>query len=255
MILPIDEINKAVPYSEYFGIMQITEKQKKQRIDFAKKMEEILKDIFSLYAVLSDYAAMDDYIIFQQLERDYLEATESFGIERDPYVEEMARTFATNFVRTTNKHLTIKPGMQIDTLLGFLIVTGIIGSRVLVDEYRDGEKIGSGTMDYKDVLRETKNGWYLSDDRAMYNAENEANTVLNYKDYKEASLKYKYKTWITENDSRVRQTHIPLEGETIPIADMFVVGEALMRFPKDIEYASDYPEEIVNCRCSIKYSN
>lgn len=255
MILPIDELNRAVPYEKYFGTMKISEKQKRERIEFAKKMEEVIKDIFSLYAVLSDYAAMDDYIIFQQLERAYLDVTESFQIERDDYVEDMAKTFATNFVRTTNEHLTVKPGMQIDTLLGFLIVTGIIGSRVLVDEYRDGKKIGSGTMDYKDVLAETSNGWYLSEDRAKYNAENEANTVLNYKDYKEAAQNYKYKTWITENDIRVRDTHIPLEGETIPISDMFVVGEALMRFPKDIEYAADSPEEIVNCRCSIKYSN
>lgn len=95
--------------------------------------------------------------------------------------------------------------------------------------------------------------WYISNDRAKYNAENEANTVLNYSEYRYALDHFKYKTWHTEADERVRPTHIPLEGEKIPINELFVVGESLMRFPKDTEYAA--PEEIVNCRCSITFSN
>lgn len=105
------------------------------------------------------------------------------------------------------------------------------------------------------TLEHSDDKWYKSEDRIKFNAENESNTVLNYKDYKEAINKgYHYKHWHTENDSRVRATHVPLEGETIPINELFVVGEALMRYPKDIEYAADYPEEYVNCRCSISYS-
>lgn len=97
--------------------------------------------------------------------------------------------------------------------------------------------------------------WYTSNDRVVYNAENEANTVLNYTDYKDAVKNFKFKTWHTENDSRVRETHIPLEGTTLPIESYFIVGNALMRFPKDTELAENAPEEIINCRCSITYSN
>lgn len=111
-------------------------------------------------------------------------------------------------------------------------------------------------LNFVDALRDhSDDEWYTSEDRAKYNAENEANTVLNYKDFTEAKGKYKYKVWHTENDSRVRPTHITLEGERIPIDDLYVVGEALMRFPHDYEYAADYPEELVNCRCSLTYSN
>lgn len=110
-------------------------------------------------------------------------------------------------------------------------------------------------LNFVDALRDhSDDEWYTSEDRAKYNAENEANTVLNYKDFTEAKGKYKYKVWHTENDSRVRMTHIPLEGERIPIDDLFVVGDALMRYPKDYEYC-DNMEEIINCRCSITYSN
>lgn len=254
MILPIDEINRAVPYDKYFGIMKITDKQKRDRIAFARRLENALSDIFSLFATLSDYSMMDDYFIFRQLEQAYLDAVTSSNVPVDDYIKESAEKFATDFVETTRKHLTLKPGMNIPLLLGYIVITKVAGSNVHVAEFRDGERIGSAVLPYKDVLAATGDGWYISQDRAMYNAENEANTVLNYKDYKEAAQKYKYKTWHTENDSRVRMTHVPLEGERIPITDMFVVGESLMRFPKDLEYAADSPEEYVNCRCSVTYS-
>ena len=204
MILPIDEIHRSIPYEEYFGIMNITEKQKKDRIAFAERLEDELFLIFMLFSTLSDYSVADDNLIVQQLEQAYLDVTMSFGVPTDDYVMLLASKFALDFVEATRRHI--------------------------------------------------EEEWYTSQDRVMYNAENEANTVLNYKDFTDATKNHKTKTWITENDLRVRPTHVPLEGETIPINDLFVVGEALMRFPKDIEYAADYPEEIVNCRCSISYS-
>lgn len=204
MILPIDEINRSIPYREYFDVMNLTEQQKKDRIAFAERLEDELFYIFLLFSTLKDYSVTDDKIIVRQLTQAYLDVVSSFAIPQDDYILEIASLFAVDFVRATLKHI--------------------------------------------------EDAWYTSQDRVMYNAENEANTVLNYKDYIDATKKYKYKTWITENDSRVRETHIPLEGETIPINDLFVVGDALMRYPKDLEYAADSPEEVVGCRCSIKYS-
>lgn len=104
------------------------------------------------------------------------------------------------------------------------------------------------------TLEHTDDKWYRSEDRIKFNAENESNTVLNYKDYTEAINKgYHNKTWLTENDTRVRPTHVPLEGETIPIHEYFVVGDSLMAYPRDLSLDPD-PNEVVNCRCSISYS-
>lgn len=203
MILPIDEI-RSIPYKEYFGIMNLTEKQKKNRIAFAERLEDELLLIFALFGTLDEYSVSNDNLIVEQLKNAYLTVSLSFGVPQDDYILELAEIFALGFVETTRKHI--------------------------------------------------QEAWYTSEDRAVYNAENESNTVLNYKDFTDAKKNHRYKTWITENDNRVRATHVPLEGETIPIDDLFVVGEALMRFPHDYEYAADYPEEIVNCRCSIKYS-
>lgn len=96
--------------------------------------------------------------------------------------------------------------------------------------------------------------WYTSSDRALFNAENSANDVLNYSEYERAIAAGKtHKQWITEPDNRVRESHRNVDKKPIPIKDFFRVGLARMRFPKDYEYASEFPEEIVNCRCTVEY--
>lgn len=94
--------------------------------------------------------------------------------------------------------------------------------------------------------------WYTSFNRAQLLAANGANSVLNQTDFDNAtSLGYTRKKWLTEMDNKVRPTHMELEGKTIPINDLFVVGSAVMPYPH--YYACNYPEEVVNCRCSIVY--
>ena len=96
--------------------------------------------------------------------------------------------------------------------------------------------------------------WYTSSDRALYNAENGANDVLNYTEYKEAIEAGKTeKRWITEKDNRVRKSHKAVTQKPIPILEYFRVGMAQMRFPKDYELAAAFPEELIGCRCTIEY--
>lgn len=101
------------------------------------------------------------------------------------------------------------------------------------------------------TFRHLDEEYFLSEDRAVLIAQNEANTVLNSADYKQAKKQgKKYKTWMTEMDNRVRPWHEEVNGVRIPIDDMFQVGNDSMRFPHD--YTAS-PENIVNCRCSCKY--
>lgn len=255
MKLSIDEINKrAIPYKEYFDIMKISDKQKKERIAFAERLEDDLLLIYMLFATLSDYSVANDSLIVQELQRAYLNAVTQSGIGIDDYISEVALNFATDFVTSTRKHLKLEVGQKIPTENGIAVITAIVGTNVILNEYVNGVLTDTAQVSYSDVIRSTSDSWYISDDRVAFNAENEANTVMNYKDFTEASKKYKYKTWLTENDMRVRETHVPLEGVTIPVNEMFVVGDTLMRYPKDIEYCED-DSEICNCRCSVKYFN
>ena len=96
-------------------------------------------------------------------------------------------------------------------------------------------------------------GYWTSLDRAMIISENEANALENYNEYRDArSRGYTKKRWLTELDDKVRLTHTLVEGKTVDIDGLFLVGDSLMRFPHDVEYDPD-PAEIINCRCACVY--
>ncbi len=56
------------------------------------------------------------------------------------------------------------------------------------------------------------------------------------------------KTWITELDKRVRETHVRVHGETVPITGKFMVNGYAMEAPGDRNAPAS---ETVNCRCSV----
>ena len=96
--------------------------------------------------------------------------------------------------------------------------------------------------------------YYLSNDRAMFISECEANSILNYRQYSKAVKAGKTKKkWIDVGDKRERKTHIEVGGTTLPISEPFSVGDSLLQFPKDTSLGAS-ADEIVNCRCSIQYS-
>ena len=60
------------------------------------------------------------------------------------------------------------------------------------------------------------------------------------------------KTWLTMMDEKVRATHDPLEGITVPIDDKFVTFDGdEARFPGDF---TD-PSNNVNCRCTVGFND
>lgn len=131
---------------------------------------------------------------------------------------------------------------------------GVLGAYVAIDDYIKGY-VSEYTRTFAENTRKniTKD-WYMSEDRALFNAENTANDALNYGDFQDAiAAGYTRKKWVTERDNKVRDTHRQVEGEIIGIDEYFLVGGSLMRFPKDYELAWDAPEETVNCRCTMKY--
>lgn len=96
--------------------------------------------------------------------------------------------------------------------------------------------------------------YYLSNDRAMFISECEANSVLNYRQYSKAVKAGKTKKkWIDVGDKRERKTHLEVGGTTLPIDEPFSVGDSLLQFPKDVSLGAS-ADEVVNCRCSIQYS-
>ena len=110
----------------------------------------------------------------------------------------------------------------------------------------------------KDVIETTfrhlDDEYYFSEDRTILISQNEANTVMNNIDYVSAKRSGKTrKTWVTEKDNRVRPWHEEVDELTIPIDEMFQVGNDQMRFPHD--YINGSPENLINCRCTCFYEN
>lgn len=96
-------------------------------------------------------------------------------------------------------------------------------------------------------------GYFMSNERALIIAVNEANTIFNYSDYDNAMNNgFTKKQWITEKDDKVRITHVEVDDSIVDINEPFVVGDSLLMFPKDTSLGAS-AEEIVNCRCSVKY--
>lgn len=94
--------------------------------------------------------------------------------------------------------------------------------------------------------------YYTSWDRAMFIAENEANSIGNYRQQMDAVKSgKKYKTWLTMNDDKVRHTHKEIESLKIPIFESFQVGDSKMMFPKD---SNGEAKEVIGCRCVLEYS-
>jgi uncharacterized protein with gpF-like domain len=60
-----------------------------------------------------------------------------------------------------------------------------------------------------------------------------------------------YKTWVSAEDERTRETHVEADGQTIEMDDVFEVGDAELSFPGDMTGPA---EEVINCRCAVTYS-
>lgn len=207
----------SMPYEQYFGEMEITDDQKKKRIQVAEEIEDIMFFLYELVSLMTDYRYISPEFIKQKVYEKYINVLEKHG-KPDKYIEEYAKEFSDMVVDTTIKHAGEDSDMVVDT-----------------------------------TIKHAGEEFYRSEDRAMLVAENEANSAINYFEYKEAVAGgKKRKQWITQRDDRVRDTHKEVNGETIPIDNAFIVGDSLMAFPKDTSYGASI-NEIAGCRCTIKY--
>lgn len=118
-----------------------------------------------------------------------------------------------------------------------------------IDEYFEDFIFTSNDSVVKTTIKNND----TSDQRAVEIAENDANCFSNYDYDKQMQEKgFKYKTWQTMRDERVRHTHIFADGQEVPINEPFTVGSSKMMYPTDISLGAS-ASEIINCRCSVEY--
>lgn len=203
-----DELNELVgyevsePFDEYFAPMQISEEQKRKRVELAEELDAVF------IALLSEYFYADQL--------DAVVASDIYDRTREAYL------------------LAIGTAVEVDDYL-----------------YNHGVEVIASTIEV--LLRHDDEPYYFSKDRARAIAENESNSIWNHTEYEDAVKNKKYKTWRTVMDNRVRDTHVEMNGVTIPINDVFHLQGGDCYYPRSDELGMD-ESEICGCRCSLVFS-
>ena len=207
---------RSIPYKEYFGEMELTEKQRKDRMSTVLILEDYIMIFFNLIESGANEATVKQEMVYMIYE---LVDDEKFFADDE---------------RQESKY-----------------VTGLV-KELYESTVENLEKFP------KDYDYTGAKPYWLSEDRAKFVAENEANTLWASKEYIDAKAEgKKYKIWMSFGDDRVRLTHQIVDGAKIPIDAYFDVGRARMLYPKDVtspeSTGAECPEETINCRCSIHY--
>lgn len=219
-----DNINilkrRSLPYDEYYGDMQLTSEQKKKRRELALILEDYIMIFFDVIYMGYMQDISNEIVAKQDLTYNLYETLSDKGFfESEDELDKYIADTVNNAYTSTQDNL--------------------------VNHFDDYDYTGNGP-------------YWVSEDRAMFVAENEANTLFNSKEYVEAKANgYTHKIWMAYPDDRVRPTHIDVDGAKIPIGSYFDVGRARMLYPKDVtselSTGADCPEEVINCRCTVIY--
>lgn len=211
---------RSEPYEQYFRDMAITEKQKKDRILICPNLEELIAIYFE--AIYGGYqtGTINETVLKQQFVYDFYDVlSDREYFQTEKQLDKYVIGIANSVIDTTIQNLAAYP-----------------------DDY--------------DYTGETP--YWVSDDRAMFISENEANTLFGSFEFSDAIKQNKgWKMWADYGDENVRPTHQAVNGAKIPIDAYFDVGRAKLLYPKDVtselSTGAECPEEIIGCRCSCLY--
>jgi hypothetical protein len=173
------------------------------------------------------------------------------------YVTLIART-----VRLGGQHVAGQVGVRFDLAnprvqaiirrrAGALVVNVTDTTRALIRaSVAQGRDAGLGTREIARLIRETTFG-EITQTRAVTIARTETVGAMNAGEYASAlqSGVLRSKTWLSQGDGRVRDSHRAVNGETVDIRAAFSNG---LQHP----HAEGAPaREVVNCRCTVLYSH
>lgn len=228
-IQEFDKLNivkrRSEPYAQYFGVMDLTPEQRRKREELAIELEDIFLIFFDVMQIGLAMGVLDEMSAKQEL--TYLlydKISDDTYFENEEQLDRYVSNLVNETYRSTVENMAKYPN----------------------------------DVSELDAEKEEPTPYWVSDDRAMFISENEANTLFNSKEFVEASEQgYTHKIWMSYGDDRVRVTHQIVDGAKVPIGVYFDVGAARMLYPKDVssEFSTgaEHPEEVVSCRCSVKY--
>lgn len=220
-----EELNEEVgfevsePIDEYFKPMRISEQQKEKRESLAYDLEDAVSGllVYVFYAKKNGVELAFDELNQLSVEQVRATSRENPVVRaREEYIDAVGEWM------DVDEHLI---GHVDKTLIAVLLV----------------------------LMRHAEEPYYYSADRARAIAENDSNSIWNYREFEDALQKKRYKTWHTVMDGRERDSHAEMNGVTIPIDDVFHLRGGDCYYPRSDELGMS-EEEIVNCRCVCNYT-
>lgn len=136
--------------------------------------------------------------------------------------------------RAAGEMLGIEPPMDASTL------NKVINKKIAGKTWRERlrEQLDNGGT-VEDIMRIAETESHRDTNEAIYEVA------------KGSGIQNLYKTWETMEDDRVREAHEEIQGQTVPLEDVFVTWDGHeARFPGDFDTA----ELNCNCRCYISVS-
>jgi len=267
--MKFDELNQL---QRFFSTMEITDEEKKKRCDLAYDLYDAIYFVFSLIRVEKEVEELNfvrSALMVEQyrdtLERQIKDALEDNKVSYEPeYVRKLVDDIISNrpvFESIKDERIKeivekvmseITPDRDFNTYRETLqnrLTDAFIQNDIPLEESYVSQLV-SDLIDTTN--RHTDDPYYLSKERALLIAQNEANTAINYSDYVFAKDNgATHKRWIAELDDKTRPAHAEADGVIIPIDDYFLVGGDTMRYPHD--YLNGSPGNLINCRCVCTY--
>ena len=228
-VLKLDELSvnkrRSKPYDQYFGEMHISKDRKDRRKRVAEDIEDAMLTYMESLISAEQYGllAIMAVSIADEYKQRYIEIAREHAIA-DQYILDHADDYTDGIKENTTR---------------------------AVERLSEAETSASEGNDDDVSLAALR--WYLSEDRAILNGEDQANYILDHTELVEALENgYTRKGWRSMRDRRVRDTHREVDGTIIPIEEPFEVGGYLMMTPMDDSMGAP-DEEIAGCRCSLEY--
>jgi len=179
---------------EYFKKMDISPKQRKERVETSKELADVMLFLFALLAIEMQANKPNYPLVLRSFKQRFRDVVNRHS-RVDDYVENYINEFTGGVFDTTRKYM---------------------------------EAAGVGMNGRTDA------GWWTSTDRATAIGENEANIILNHEELLEAiEAGAVAKSWSNVGDNKVRNSHKEVTKEKIPLAEFFAVGKGIMLYPCD----------------------
>ena len=212
---------KNFDFEEYFAVMDIPDEERAKRVELARDFSRVMLYFFATLGI-ADQAKPYYYAILE--ERCKAIAEGYVGKTDLAYLNDWAKRFSKKTTDETLRH---------------------IDNPVAPDKVFHFEEWGEDDI--------PQNEYWTSPLRAFLIAGGMATLISGYDDLLDAVANGKtMKTWHTERDKKVRDTHKVAEGQTVKIYEPFIVGGYEMMMPLDDSLGAP-DEEICSCRCHASF--